>query len=89
MRTAKPRFFRERPVLQPACDLGVGPAGLSRNAERSEQMGRAYEAAKKAAPTRPHPSTPNTPVANILAGPFAAVVDRARDAVRDAVKSTS
>ena len=57
--------------------------------ERLEQMGRAYEAAKKAAPTRPHPSTPNTPMANMLAGPFAAVADRARDAVRDALKSTS
>jgi iron-sulfur cluster repair protein YtfE (RIC family) len=57
--------------------------------ERLEQLGRAYEAAKKAAPTRPHPSTPNTPVANMLAGPFAAVADRARDAVRDALKSTS
>ncbi len=58
-------------------------------AERLEQMGRAYEAAKKAAPTRPHPSTPNTPGANLLAGPFAAIADRVRDAVRDAVKSTS
>lgn len=57
--------------------------------ERLEQMGRAYEAAKKAAPTHPHPSTPNTAATNLLAGPFAAVVDRARDAVRDAVKSTS
>jgi hemerythrin superfamily protein len=57
--------------------------------ERLEQMGRAYEAAKKAAPTRPHPSTPNTPVASTLAGPFAAVIDRTRDAVRDALKSTS
>lgn len=57
--------------------------------ERLEQMGRAYEAAKRAAPTRPHPSTPNTPVANTLAGPFAAVIDRARDVVRDALKSTS
>jgi iron-sulfur cluster repair protein YtfE (RIC family) len=54
-----------------------------------EQMGRAYEAAKMMAPTRPHPSTPNTPVANMLVGPFAAVVDRARDAVRDALKSNS
>jgi iron-sulfur cluster repair protein YtfE (RIC family) len=57
--------------------------------ERLQQMGRAYEAAKMAAPTRPHPSTPNTPGANMLAGPFATVVDRARDAVRDALKSTS
>ena len=57
--------------------------------ERLEQMGRAYEAAKKAAPTRPHPSTPNTPAANMVAGPFAAVLDRTRDAVRDALKSAS
>ena len=57
--------------------------------ERLEQMGRAYEAAKRAAPTRPHPSTPNTPAANMLAGPFAAVLDRTRDAVRDALKSAS
>jgi hemerythrin superfamily protein len=57
--------------------------------ERLERMGQAYEAVKKAAPTRPHPSTPNTPVANMLVGPFAAVADRARDAVRDAMKSGS
>ena len=57
--------------------------------ERLEQMGRSYEAAKRAAPTRPHPSTPNTPVADVFAGPFAAVLDRTRDAVRDALKSTS
>lgn len=55
--------------------------------ERLEQMGRIYEAAKKTAPTRPHPSTPNTPAANMLVGPFAAVMDRARDAVREAAKS--
>lgn len=57
--------------------------------QRLEQMGKVYAAAKKAAPTRPHPSTPNTPVANMLAGPFAAVLDRARDVVRDAMKSAS
>ncbi|MBV9093373.1 MAG: hemerythrin domain-containing protein [Streptosporangiaceae bacterium] len=57
--------------------------------QRLEQMGRAYQAAKRAAPTRPHPSTPNTPAANMLVGPFAAAADRARDAVRDALKSTS
>lgn len=57
--------------------------------ERLEKMARVYEAAKMAAPTRPHPSTPNTPIANMMIGPFAAVVDRARDAVRDAMKTTS
>lgn len=58
-------------------------------AERLEQMGRDYEAVKKAAPTRPHPSMPNTLVVNTVAGQLAAVMDRARDAVRDALKSTS
>lgn len=51
-----------------------------------QKMARAYEAAKTVAPTRPHPSTPNTPMANMLVGPFAAVVDRARDAVRESLK---
>lgn len=55
--------------------------------ERLQQMGKLYEAAKAMAPTRPHPSTPNTATANILVGPFAAVMDRARDAVREALKS--
>lgn len=59
------------------------------SAERLEQMAKAYEGAKKMAPTRPHPSTPNTPAANMLVGPFATVMDRARDAVRDAVKAAS
>ena len=59
------------------------------SADRLAQMGKAYEAAKTLAPTRPHPSTPNTPAANMLVGPFAAVIDRARDAVREAVKSVS
>jgi hypothetical protein len=35
--------------------------------ERLEQMGKIHEAAKMAAPTRSHPSTPNTPVASMLA----------------------
>lgn len=56
--------------------------------ERLEKLGKAYEAAKAMAPTRPHPSTPNTATANVLVGPFAAVIDRARDAVREAVKSS-
>ena len=55
--------------------------------ERLEKMASAYEAAKKMAPTRPHPSTPNSATANMLVGPFAAVLDRARDAMREASKS--
>lgn len=57
--------------------------------DRLGRMGQAYEAAKALAPTHPHPSTPNTPAANMLVGPFAAVADRARDAVQKAVKNVS
>ncbi|MGH8987240.1 MAG: hemerythrin domain-containing protein [Acidimicrobiales bacterium] len=59
------------------------------SAEKLEKMGKAYEAAKAAAPTRQHPSTPNTAAANLLIGPFAAVMDRARDAVREAAKKNA
>src|SRR5579875_2641355 len=56
-------------------------------ADRLVQMGTAYEAAKIMAPTRPHPETPNTPMANLLVGPFVAVMDRARDAMRAAMQA--
>lgn len=57
-------------------------------AQRLEQMAKAYEAAKMMAPTRPHPATPNTATANMLVGPFATVLDRARDAMRDALQQS-
>lgn len=52
------------------------------SAERLHQMGEAMDKAKKTAPTRPHPKAPSTPPGNVVAGPVAAVVDRARDAAR-------
>lgn len=33
------------------------------------ELGHAVEAAKKIAPTRPHPDAPDTPPANLLIGP--------------------
>ncbi len=44
-------------------------------------LGREVLAAKKAAPTRPHPSMPDTPPLNKLAGAGAGLVDRLRDAL--------
>jgi hypothetical protein len=41
-------------------------------------MRRAVELAEAAAPTRPHPGVESAK-ANLLAGPFAAMLDRARD----------
>lgn len=51
------------------------------------RYGKAFQAVKKLAPTRPHPATPNSATANMAAGPVAALVDRARDAASKAVAS--
>lgn len=45
------------------------------------ELGRKIELAKKAAPTRPHPATPDTPPWNKLLAPGAGLVDRVRDAL--------
>lgn len=49
--------------------------------EERAEMGSRYENAKDRAPTHPHPHAPDTPPANKLLGPVAALFDRARDAV--------
>jgi len=61
------------------------------SSDRLDEMGSAMEGAKRMAPTRPHPLAPSTPPGNIVAGPVAGVVDRARDAVtgRSRKKSTA
>lgn len=51
-------------------------------------MAGLIRAAKRAAPTRPHPHAPSTPPGNIVVGAAAAVVDTARDAFRSARKRT-
>jgi hemerythrin superfamily protein len=53
------------------------------------ELGQAMEAAKKTAPTRPHPRAPDTPPGNLLAGAGAAVLDKARDAVKGSRKSAA
>jgi hemerythrin superfamily protein len=47
-----------------------------------QDMGDKLAAAKKLAPTHPHPKAPNTPPGNIVGGAAAAVMDRARDALK-------
>jgi hemerythrin superfamily protein len=47
-----------------------------------EALGRQLEEAKKRAPTRPHPKTPDEPPANLVAGGVAAVMDAGKDAVK-------
>ena len=47
-----------------------------------DELGERMEKAKRIAPTRPHPRAPDQPPGNFVAGTVAAVMDRARDAVR-------
>jgi hypothetical protein len=50
-------------------------------AEQSQEIGSKMEAAKKTAPTRPHPHAPSSPGALKATGPVAAAADKARDAI--------
>ena len=50
--------------------------------ETLEGLADMMRAAKKTAPTRPHPHAPSRPPANVVAGLAAGVIDRARDAGR-------
>lgn len=52
-------------------------------AEQLQRMAGALQAAEAVAPTRPHPSAPESATGNLLAGPPMAVFDRIRDAIRD------
>lgn len=47
------------------------------------KMGSRLLKAQRVAPTHPHPTAAGSPVAQKVAGPFAALLDRARDALRD------
>lgn len=50
------------------------------SSDELEKMGRAAKLAEAIAPTRPHAGV-ESQVANLMAGPFAAMIDRARDLV--------
>jgi hypothetical protein len=52
--------------------------------DRLVSMGKLLRAAEKIAPTHPHPSTAGSPAAQWTVGPFASLVDRARDAIKGA-----
>ncbi|HEY0486031.1 MAG TPA: hemerythrin domain-containing protein [Mycobacteriales bacterium] len=57
--------------------------GLEEN--QRTKMGAALKAAEAVAPTHPHPSTAGSPAAQWAVGPFASIVDRAKDAVKKAM----
>ncbi|GLW47398.1 hemerythrin [Streptomyces sp. NBRC 14336] len=49
--------------------------------EALDELGDKVRRAKKTAPTRPHPSAPDTPPANKLLAPGVGMIDRMRDAL--------
>jgi hemerythrin superfamily protein len=50
--------------------------------EARVQLGARYQQAKAAAPSHPHPHSPDTPPGNKVLGPIAAFVDHVRDALK-------
>lgn len=61
------------------------PVRAQEDWDRLVSMGTALRAAEKTAPTHPHPSTAGAPAAQWTVGPFASLVDRARDAIKNAM----
>lgn len=53
--------------------------------EELNKLGETMEAAKRTAPTRPHPHQPDTPPLNIILGVPVAILDRAMTAGREAL----
>lgn len=54
------------------------------NADDLGRMAKALQAAQAIAPTRPHPGVESAKL-NFAVGPFASMLDRARDAIKDAI----
>lgn len=60
------------PALRDAADAGL-----------LDKLGSVVEEAKKVVPTHPHPLVPGTATAQLVAGPWAAAVDKVRDLLSD------
>lgn len=74
MREVREHIREEEGELFPRLRASASPETL-------EKLGEKVRAAKKTAPTRPHPATPDSPGANKLLAPGAGMVDRLRDAL--------
>ena len=67
--------------------LGIVVMGDDRDIgteNRLQQMARGLEVAEGIAPTHPHKTAPESAIGNMLVGPFVSMIDRVRDAIRDA-----
>lgn len=73
VKAGRDHIMYEQDVVWP-----VFEAAVSR--EQREKLGEKMEAAKKIAPTRPHPDTPPNPTVQKTMGVGAAIVDHVRDA---------
>ncbi|WP_370324021.1 hemerythrin domain-containing protein [Euzebya sp.] len=51
------------------------------DADTLKSLAGVFRAAERVAPTRPHPTSPTSAIGNLAVGPFAAIADRARDAM--------
>src|SRR4051794_31322968 len=76
MESVRHHVEEEQDELFPKARRLLGPKML-------EELGLRMEKAKKLAPTRPHPRAPDQPPGNMVAGTMAAMMDRAKDLVRD------
>lgn len=70
---AKQEEDQEFPTILAQCDEG-----------RRQRMGTMLRAAEKTAPTHPHPTAAGSTAAQYALGPFASMLDRARDALKSA-----
>ncbi len=61
----------EFPAVRQGCDQ-----------DKLTKMGSQLQAAEKMAPTHPHPGSAGKPAAQWAVGPFAALLDRAKDAIK-------
>ncbi len=77
IRNVREHIEQEEHALLPALEQALEPDQL-------RDLGTALANAKLLSPTRPHPTAPELPPANLLAGPIVGVRDRMMDAIRDA-----
>ena len=54
----------------------------SRTPDELKKMAESVEMAEKFAPTHPHPHGPESAIGNVIIGPFVAIADKVRDALR-------
>jgi hemerythrin superfamily protein len=80
MENVRHHVKEEEKTLFPQVKRALKPADL-------KSLGELLEAAKKAAPTRPHPRAPDTPPGNLVAGAVSKVLDVGRDAARAVTRS--